>query len=217
MSDNTELLCTISSAKGLTALTMNAAATSNRRKINVIVTTTTTALTQDPTFVADVFSFGDRTNNAIYRLQLEETGDNTGEFVGDVEFIMINQLNIDVATTFSGIETISDTIEIIVHEDLTDEDSPRINFLDLGADGVSTQVADQVAAPSHSGVVTFDSENYKIADTVVITLDDQDMNVDSELIDVYIAEGDDKVGNEGSDHLMDVTFNDQLWQARSSR
>ena len=215
MSDNTELLCTISTAKGLTALTMNAAATSTD-VINAVVTTTTAALTQDPTFVADVFSFGDRTNNAIYRLELEESGDNTGEFVGDVEFIMLNQINIDSASTFSGIETISDTIEIIVHEDLTDEDAPRINFLDLGADGVSTQVADQVAAPSHSGVVTFDSENYKIADTVVITLDDQDMNTDSELIDVYIADSDDKVGNAGTDHLMDVTFNDQLWQAAAA-
>ena len=72
------------------------------------------------------------------------------------------------ATTFSGLTTISDEITIIVHEDLTDEDSPRINYLDLGADGVETQIADQVEAPSHSGVVTFDSANYKTADTVVM-------------------------------------------------
>jgi len=32
--------------------------------------------------------------------------------------------------------------------------------LDLGTDGVSTQIADQVEAPSHSGVGTFDSGNY---------------------------------------------------------
>ena len=50
--------------------------------------------------------------------------------------------------------------------DLTDEDSVRINYLDLGADGVSTQIADQQEAPTHSGVVSFDSSSYKIADTV---------------------------------------------------
>jgi len=144
------------------------------------------------TLFVDIFTFGDksgydRQNNAIYRLLLEETDSNTGVFIGDVEFIMLNQINYDVATTYSGLDTLSDEISIIVHEDLTDEDSPRINYLDLGADGVSTQIADQVAAPSHSGVVTFDNDNYKTADTVVVTLDDQDLNTDSELIDVYIT------------------------------
>jgi hypothetical protein len=145
-------------------------------------------------------------------MELEETGDNTGEFVGSVEYIMLNQLNVDVATTFTGIDATSDEIDIIVHEDLTDEDSPRVNYLDLGADGVSTQIADQMEAPSHSGVVSLDMDNYKIADTVVVTLDDQDMNTDSELIDVYITKYDDKVGNAGADHVLDITFDDKLWQ-----
>ena len=118
--------------------------------------------------------------------------------------------------TFSGLTTTSDSITMIVHEDMTDEDSPRINYLDLGADGVETQIADQVAAPSHSGVVTFDSANYKTADTVVVTLDDQDMNTDSDLLDVYITSTDDKVGNAGADHVLDITFNDQTWIAAGS-
>jgi hypothetical protein len=173
------------------------------------------------TLFVDIFTFGDKTgydrqNNAIYRLLLEETDDNTGVFIGDVEFIMLNQINEDVSTTYSTLTTISDEIEIIVHEDLTDEDSPRINYLDLGADGVQTQIADQVAAPSHSGVVTFDNDNYKIADTVVVTLDDQDLNTDSELVDVYITSTSDHVGENASDstvYVLDITFNDVLWQS----
>jgi hypothetical protein len=51
--------------------------------------------------------------------------------------------------------------------------------------GVSTQVADQEEAPSHSGIVSFDSSSYKTADTVTITLEDADLNVDSDLIDIY--------------------------------
>jgi len=165
-------------------------------------------------FFIDIFSFGDRTNNAIYRMLLEESDDNTGIFEGDVEFIMLNQLNVDTVTVFESITPVSDSLTIIVHEDMTDEDSPRINYLDLGSDGVETQIADQVAAPSHSGVVTFDSENYKTADTVVVTLDDQDLNTDSELIDVYVTHAtDDKVGNNGSDHIMDITFDDSTWTA----
>ena len=96
------------------------------------------------------------------------TGDDTAEFAGSVEYIMLNQLNVDDVATFTGITATSDEIVIIVHEDLTDEDSPRVNYLDLGADGVSTQIADQVEAPSHSGVVSLDMDNYKIADTVVV-------------------------------------------------
>ena len=126
---------------------------------------------------------------------LEESDDNSAIFEGDVEYIMLNQLNVDDVTTFSGLSTTSDSITIIVHEDMTDEDSPRINYLDLGADGVETQIADQVAAPSHSGVVTFDSANYKTADTVTVTLDDQDMNTDSDLLMFTSLKGDDKVGN----------------------
>ena len=166
----------------------------------------------------DIFTFGDRVNNAIYRMLLEESDDNTGIFEGDVEFIMINQLNVDTSTVFASASgAATDSLTVIVHEDMTDEDSLRINYLDLGADGVATQIADQVAAPSHSGVVTLDSDNYKTADTVVVTLDDQDLNTDSELIDVYVTHAtDDKVGNNGADHVLDITFNDQTWTAAGS-
>jgi len=131
---------------------------------------------------------------------------------------LLNQLNVDDLTTFTGLTTYGSSITMIVHEDMTDEDSPRINYLDLGSDGVNTQIADQVAAPSHSGVVTFDSANYKTADTVVVTLDDQDLNTDSGLLDVYITKSDDKVGNFGAtgasgDHVLDITFNDHIWKA----
>src|SRR3990172_1331615 len=113
------------------------------------------------TVVVDFFNFGqdgdgnlvsERFNNAIYRLELEETGDNTGQFAGTVEYIMLNQLNVNQTSTYKSITPVSDEIVIIVHEDLTDEDSPRINYLDKGADGVSTQIADQKEAPTHYGV-----------------------------------------------------------------
>jgi len=144
--------------------------------------------------VFDVMSFGNTTNNAIYRILLEETDDNTGTFEGSIEFTMLNQINVDLDATYTNLATIDQDVDIIVHEDLTDEDSPRVNYYDLGADGVSTQIADQLEAPTHNGVVSFDLDNYKIGDTVVVTLDDQDMNEDSELIDVYTTNTNDRVG-----------------------
>ena len=185
--------------------------------------------------VTDFMSFGftddgdtgsERVANQIVRFELEEDADNSATFAGTLEYIMVNQLNILDPDTYAGIATDSDGPIFIVIEDLTDEDDPRINYLDLGADGVSTQVTDQQPAPSHSGVVSFDSDTYKVADTVTITLDDADLNVDSGLLDIFTVvtqEGDavfDMVGAPDlpSDYsfgplgrLLDITFDDQQW------
>jgi len=173
-------------------------------------------------FAADVFSFGAGVNNAIYRLQLEESDVNTATFEGTVEYTMLNQLGINLDATYTTLPTISSDITIIVEQDMTDEDSPRINYYDLGADGVSTQIADQQEAPTHNGVVSFDSANYKIADTVVVTLNDQDMNTDSELIDVYTTNSNDLVGTMSpaatslaTGLVLDITFDDLTWVAKA--
>ncbi|WP_371504123.1 beta strand repeat-containing protein [Nitrosopumilus adriaticus] len=195
----------------------------------------------DP-IVADFFSFGfkkdgilagTRIANQIIRIEAEETGDNTSTFEGSLEYIMVNQLNILDLTTYTSLTPIADDPNFIVIEDLTDEDAPRVNYLDLGADGVSTQIADQEEAPSHSGVVSFDSNTYKTADTVTITLEDLDLNVDSDLIDIYTTvtnigdQNQDAVGSGNNTsggtsvtlsngdelgRLLDVTFDDIRWQ-----
>jgi len=179
-------------------------------------------------FTDDGAESGERIANQIIRLELEETGDNTSTFEGSLEYTMLNQLNILNPATYTGLSTIADDPTFIVMEDLTDEDSPRVNYFDLGADGVSTQISDQQEAPSHSGVVSFDLDSYKIADTVNITLEDPDLNVDSDLIDIFtVVPGTifgeparDAVGGAGLPvfsfgplgRLLDVTLDDQPWQ-----
>ena len=165
--------------------------------VNVIVETTgapTYSADTELPIVIDFFSFGftndgvvtsDRIDNMIVRMELEETGDNTAEFEGSLEYVMINQLNIADIDTYLGLSTIADDPSFIVIEDFTDEDSVRVNYNDLGADGVTTPVADQEEAPSHSGIVSFDLDTYKVADTVTVTLEDGDLNVDSDLIEIY--------------------------------
>ncbi|MBI1663619.1 MAG: hypothetical protein IS860_09060 [Nitrosopumilus sp.] len=196
--------------------------------------------TERQAVVADFFSFGfsddgvqsaERVADQIIRIESEETGDNTSIFEGSLEYVMVNQLNISVEGTYGGLSTIADDPGFIVIEDLTDEDSPRVNYDDLGADGVVTPVSDQEEAPSHSGIVSLDSDSYKIADTVTITLEDADLNVDSSLIDIFtVVTG---VGDEDPDNdvvgfdapleletlsfgslgrMLDVTFDDQKWQ-----
>ncbi|QDI89139.1 hypothetical protein Nisw_06175 [Candidatus Nitrosopumilus sp. SW] len=184
--------------------------------------------------VIDFFSFGfsddgvqssERFANQIIRIEAEETGDNTSTFKGSLEYVMVNQINIQDAATFAGITPIADDPSFIVIEDLTDEDAPRVNYNDLGADGVVTPVSDQEEAPSHSGVVSLDSDSYKIADTVTITVEDLDLNVDSDLVDIFTVVSDntkatdDNVGSATTQslsfgelgRLLDITFDDVIW------
>ena len=130
-----------------------------------------TSLSAKEVIVADFFSFGfnddgvqsgERFANQIIRIEAEETGDNTSTFEGSLEYVMVNQINIQDANTFSGITPIADDPSFIVIEDLTDEDAPRVSYNDLGADGVVTPVSDQEEAPSHSGVVSLNQDSYKI-------------------------------------------------------
>jgi len=191
----------------------------------------------DAPVVADFFSFGylndgikdsDRINNMIVRVEVEETGDNTSVFSGTLEYTMLNQINILNNSTYNGLRTVNNEVKFVVHKNLDNEKAPRVNYNDLGADGVVTQVADQQDAPTHSGVVSFDKPTYKKADTVVITLDDQDLNVSPSLIDIYtvvnttrandVAEG--TVGASGLPTLSNgdplgkllyVSFESKLW------
>ncbi|TLX72555.1 MAG: hypothetical protein E6L05_03315 [Thaumarchaeota archaeon] len=65
----------------------------------------------------------------------------------------------------------------------------QITYEDLGADGQFTPISAQQDVPTHTGVVSFDSKTYKIADTVTITLNDKDLNVNNDLIDIYTVVG----------------------------
>ncbi len=146
--------------------------------------------------VCDFFSYGrfndgltsaERISNMIARIEAEETGDNTSMFEGAVEFFMLNQLTISSPETADRICSVGDDVVILVPEDMTDADAIRANYFDLGADGVSTQIADQEEAPTHSGTVSFDSSSYKPGDTVTVTVEDHDLNTDSDLIDIYVV------------------------------
>ena len=117
---------------------------------------------------------------------------------------MLNQLNVN-NTGHIQLNTVAygDQIVMIVHNDSTDEDEIRVSYLDLGADGVETQISAQLAAPTHSGVVEFDNDSYKEADTVTVTLTDSDLNTSPELINIYTVVNDatdpahDQVGKAG--------------------
>ena len=136
------------------------------------------------TVAADIFSFGDGVNHAIYRALLEETGDGTAVFEGTVEYQILNQLTVDDADTHTGITTIDDELAIILNEGLTGTDGPTVVY-----DGDHVRED----APSHTGEVSFDAATYNVADEVTVILVDPDLNIDADGIDIYTVDA--TVGN----------------------
>ena len=177
----------------------------------------------------------DRHMNSIWRFESKENAVNSGVMKTEVDFTMLNQINVNQTSTYNNTKTDWEENRIIVHQDMTDEDEIRVNYLDMGADGVETQVGAQLAAPTHSGVVEFDNDSYKEADTVVVTLTDADLNVNPDIINIYtvvttvptsVSANEyndvayDQVGKAGygtnsvgdnNGRLLDITFDDELW------
>ena len=81
------------------------------------------------TYSVDIMAIGADDNHAVYRVEVEETGDNTGVFEGSLEFIMLNQNTINnvMATSMS---TSSDEAIFVLSADYTGTDAPRLKYND---------------------------------------------------------------------------------------
>ena len=163
------------------------------------------------TIYLDVFSFGqegdvatdgeieenvDRVNDAFYRFVLEETDDNTAMFEGSVEYIMINQLNVDERDTYEDIDTADDSVKIIVNDDMDGADAVRVSYEDVSATSNLETISAQEDANTHTGKVELDKTSYSAGQTIVVTLTDVDLNTDSDTIQIYeVDETNDWVGD----------------------
>ena len=117
-------------------------------EIQIVIQTDLTASDADDgkvfNMALDFFKFGQaedgtRYNDAIYRLEAEETGTNTGIYSGTLEYVMLNQINIFKEATFTELATIGVDLNIIVAEDMTDEDAVELIYLDRDGQGNPTQ------------------------------------------------------------------------------
>ena len=145
------------------------------------------------TFALEIFTFGADENHAIYRALLEETGDGTAVFEGTVEYMMLNQLNVDDSSIHTGITTLDDELAIILNDGYTGTSAPTVTY---GGDHARTD------APTYTGEVSFDSDTYRVADEVTVTLVDPDLNADADGIDIYTVNA--TVGN--STELLSLTI-----------
>lgn len=167
--------------------------------------------------VFDLFSFGlsnnNDINNAIYRFELEETSDNSSKFIGTLEYAVANQLNILDPNFIKALRTIDDEIKFIVTNRLIDEKGIAISYSDLDKVGVITTTSTKSDISTHSGTVSSGSSTYRFGQPVTITLKDSDLNLKSDVVDIYLVNNDpnssnvDTVGNSGN-ILLEILLKD---------
>ncbi len=202
----------LSSRSGTVYLVINFDSSNN----TPIAGSISTEKNQQP-IVFDFFSFGlsnnNDINNAIYRFELEETSDNSSKFVGTLEYAVANQLNILDPTFIKTLSPIDNEIKFIVTNRLIDEKGITVSYSDLDKVGVITTTSTKSDISTRSGTISSGSGTYRFGQSVTITLKDSDLNLKSDVIDIYLVNNDpnspnvDTVGNSGN-ILLEILLKD---------
>ncbi len=164
--------------------------------------------------VFDLLSFGNKNvqkiNNAIYRAELEETSNNSGIFTGTMEYVVINQLNQYDPNLIKSLRTFGHDIKFLVNDQLTDEKGINFSISGVSTSGGNTIATSKSNIQTHTGIVTLDSQSYRLGQPVIITLNDPDLGTDPNAIQTYTtvnspgSPADDTVGDTSGNILLEV-------------
>jgi hypothetical protein len=136
-------------------------------------------------------------HNCIYRIEAEETGNQTGIFEATVEYITMN--NSTSGGAISGehdgndheVESLLSDMGndmhalVVVQDSVSGVDSIRVIYNDTDALQASTEIADQADTVTHTGTADLDLSEYEESDMATITIVDADLNQDSGIRDTY--------------------------------
>jgi len=140
---------------------------------------------------------GTDTHDCIYRIEAEETGDDTGVFVGTVEYIQLNNSTTADNRTTRGVHngndyqvdglltTNSDAVTVVLMDGIDGTSSLRISHNDTDSLGASDEVQKQLDAYTHTGSVSLDADQYADDDMATITIIDPDLNQNSSDRETY--------------------------------
>ena len=167
--------------------------------------------------VFDFFAFGldddNDINTALYRFELEETSDNSSKFVGTLEYAIANQLNILDPSFIKTQRTIDNEIKFIVTNRLIDDEGISISYSDIDTAGVIITTSTKSDVATNSGMVSTSSSSYRFGQPVTFTLNDPDLNLQSDVVDIYYVINDsnspnvDTVGKDG-EILLEILIKD---------
>ncbi|MGI0072257.1 MAG: peptidase [Nitrosotalea sp.] len=165
--------------------------------------------------VFDLFSFGTKNsqtiNNAVYRAELQETSAGSGVFTGTIEYTVPNQINQFDPSLIESLRTFGSSIKFLSTGQMVEQNgnAMRLSVTSVQA-GQSTTTTSQNNLPTHTGIVTLDSANYRIGSTVTITVIDPDLAGDANTIQTFTTVNDpnspavDTVGDNSGNILLEV-------------
>jgi hypothetical protein len=153
-------------------------------------------------------------HNCIYRIEAEETGDNTGIFEGSVEYVTLNNSTTggaisgehdgndhEVENLLTDMGNDGDTI-VVVMDAADGSDAIRVIYNDTDALQASTEIGAQLDTMTHTGTADLDADEYEDGDMATITIVDADLNQDSSIRDTY--------QNSSTTFLLTVTGSDGI-------
>ncbi len=168
----------------------------------------------------DIFSFGVRdsgvlVNNAIYRLELEETSRDSGSFDGTLEFAVANQLTILDPDFIGEITATGSDVKFIVFGSMDGKDGITITYSDLAKVGLVVPQSSKTDITTQSGSVSFSSTSkpLRFGAPITVVLNDPDLNTSFDTIETYHVINDpglpgvDTVGNSYAT-LLEIKFKD---------
>ena len=140
---------------------------------------------------------GSDIHNCVYRIEAEETGENTGIFEGTVEYINLNNSTTNGTTSgehdgndfqvdglLTDVNSTQDVIVVLM--DGTDgSDAVRVTYNDTDSIQAADELGAQLDTSTHSGTVSLDADTYEADDIATITVVDPDLNQDSAIRDTY--------------------------------
>ena len=177
----------------------------------------------------DLFSFGTGgdgiggsvVNNALYRLELEETGPNTGIFDGTIEYVVLDGRNGADAALAASLVAYGEDARIGVvggGAGRSGDDTVTVSYMDVGAAGGDGRaVAAGTGVRSHAGSVHFGDASYGFGRPVTLTLIDLDLNTDHARVETFNVVDDaasphvDAVASGGS-ILLEITIKGERYR-----
>ena len=133
-------------------------------------------------------------HDCIYRIEAEETGDDTGVFEGSVTYANMNAVTAqkdgrsggtDVTVNNTGITQNSADVYVLMHSGASGSDAPKVEYNDTNSVGGYTSIGASQDTNNYSGIIEFDQSSYAAGDTAVLTITDPDLNQDSGALETY--------------------------------
>ena len=125
-------------------------------------------------------------NNAVYRIEAEETGANTGVFDGTIEYVVLDGRNAADPALAASLVAYGDDVRIAASGGGGSSGAVTVSYMDVGAAGsTGSPVAAGIDVRAHAGSVYFDADSYGFGRPVTITLVDPDMDTDRTRVETY--------------------------------